>query len=90
MILAYRKKTKCKQYVFDSVAETFQYFDKKCYDYELIKIVEYSDKTNREINDFSFRVQYSKRKPWTIKQLRTAAESKTSYIDKIKNYYGTE
>jgi len=60
MILAYRQKTKCKQYVFKNLAETFKYFKKKCYWMETIQVIEYSDETQREIMNFRFLNQWSK------------------------------
>lgn len=52
MILAYRQKTGCKQYVFADLPEAFNYFRKKCYFNEMLKFYEYDDTSNREIRRF--------------------------------------
>jgi len=56
MFLTYRKKTGCKQYVHKSLSEVLEYFNKKCYDGETIKIFEYDDVTRKELNNYIFKV----------------------------------
>lgn len=60
MILAFRSKTGCKQYIFKNLQETFKYFQKKCYWMEQIHIIEYSDTSHREIHNFSYRNNWTK------------------------------
>lgn len=43
MVLAYRKKTGCKQYVFDDVEKMILYFSKKAYLGETIHYHDYDD-----------------------------------------------
>lgn len=43
MILAYRKKTGCKQYVFQDAEEMVNYFSKKAYLGETIHYHDYTD-----------------------------------------------
>ena len=43
MLLAYRRKTGCKQYVFDNYPDLVKFFCKDCYKDEDIRITEYSD-----------------------------------------------
>lgn len=54
MILAYRQKTGCKQYVFDNKLQAFEYFGKKCYYKEHIKLIEYDDVSNKEVSTLNF------------------------------------
>lgn len=54
MILAYRKKTGCKQYIFANKKAAFKYFQKKCYQMESITLVEYSDSTNLEVSNLTY------------------------------------
>jgi len=43
LVLAYRQKTGCKQYHFDTYNEMRKYFDKKCYKGETIYYIEFDD-----------------------------------------------
>jgi hypothetical protein len=50
--IAYRKKTGCKQYCFDSYTEMRDYFDKKWYSGEIIKYIHFHDDIEHIRSDF--------------------------------------
>lgn len=54
MIIAYRKKTGCRQYVFDNVSAMCRFFSKPCYENEIIKAVVYSDVFSKELYEITF------------------------------------
>lgn len=62
MILAYRSKPKhrCRQYVFDDKKAAFKFFQKPAYWMENITLIEYSDTTNREISELTYRNNWTK------------------------------
>ena len=43
MILAYRKKTGCKQYVFESYRDLVKFFLRDCYAHEILIIEEFDE-----------------------------------------------
>jgi hypothetical protein len=52
VVIAYRQKTGCKQYVFESIEEALMYFDKKCYSGETIMVITF--KESKEFRRFIY------------------------------------
>jgi hypothetical protein len=44
MYMAFREKTKCKQYIFDNQTEMINYFSKKWYEDEVIFYLRFKDR----------------------------------------------
>jgi len=59
MFIANRKKTGCKQYVFETFSEMYLYFQKKWYQDEVIGYMEFSNETSKLINKSTFRGGYN-------------------------------
>lgn len=61
-ILAFRRKTGCRQYNFTNLEKCFKYFRKKCYYGEMLLIMEFDEKSRKKINEFWHLNEYTEPK----------------------------
>ena len=54
MIIAFRKKTGCRQYIFDNVSAMCRFFSKPCYENEVVKAIVYSEVFKKELYTITF------------------------------------